>query len=65
MNDKHAYAYELVRQNLPKSELEKPERKSNKLSVDISTKLKWQVGDGRANCNMPPWAGLMEMGNLG
>ena len=37
--DKHAYAYELVRQDLSQGELEKVERKSNKLSVDITSKL--------------------------
>ena len=44
--DKHAYAYDLVRQNLSQGELEKVERKSNKLSVDITSKLNWKVGDG-------------------
>ncbi len=44
--DKHAYAYELVRQNLSEGELEKVERKSNKLSVDITSKLNWKIGDG-------------------
>ncbi len=44
--DKHAYAYQLVRQDLSESELQKKERKSNKLSVEITAKLKWTAGDG-------------------
>lgn len=44
--DKHAYAYELIRQNLSQDELEKDERKSNKLSADITSTLNWKVGDG-------------------
>ena len=44
--DKHAYAYQLVRQDLSEGELKKEERKSNKLSVDITSKLKWAAGDG-------------------
>ena len=43
--DKHAYAYELVRQDLSEGELEKDERKSNKLSANITSKLNWKVGD--------------------
>ena len=44
--DKHAYAYELVRQDLSQAELETDARKSNKLSVDITSKLNWKIGDG-------------------
>ena len=44
--DKHAYAYKLVRQDLSPDQLELPNRKSNKLSVEISRKLKWAEGDG-------------------
>jgi hypothetical protein len=44
--DKHAYSYQLVRQDLDSDELDKPERKSNKLSVEITSKLKWTKGDG-------------------
>lgn len=43
--DKHAYAYQLVRQDLSPDELNKEERKSNQLSVEITSKLKWTVGD--------------------
>ena len=41
--DKHAYAYELVRQDLSQAELETDARKSNKLSVDITSKLNWKI----------------------
>ncbi len=41
--DKHAYAYQLVR-------LDKPKRESNKLSLDITTKLKYKEGDFERNC---------------
>jgi len=44
--DKHAYAFELVRQDLTPAELEQPGRKSNRLSIDIGVKLDWKVGDG-------------------
>ena len=44
--DKHAYAYQLVRQDLPSDELKKEERKSNQLSIDITSKLNWKSGDG-------------------
>lgn len=44
-HDKHAYAYELVRQDLPIKELEKAERKSNKLSIEISSRLNWNADD--------------------
>jgi len=40
--DKHAYAYQLVRQDLSPDELEKDERKSNQLSIDITSKLNWK-----------------------
>lgn len=43
--DKHAYAFQLVRQDLPEGELKKEVRKSNRLSVEITSKLKWTVGD--------------------
>ncbi len=51
-HDKHAFAYELVRQNLAEKELEKPERKSNKLSVEITSRLNWKAGgdDFREKC---------------
>ena len=42
--DKHAYAFHLVRQDLPEADLERPENKSNKLSVEIRKRLKWPVG---------------------
>lgn len=42
--DKHAYAYHLVRQDLTETELERPENKSNKLSVEIRKRLKWPEG---------------------
>ena len=44
--DKHAYAYQLVRQDLPSDELKKEDRKSNQLSIDITSKLNWKSGDG-------------------
>ena len=43
--DKHSYAYQLVRQDLDPSELDKVERKSNKLSKEITSRLKWTPGD--------------------
>lgn len=41
--DKHAYAYQLVRRD-------KPKQKSNKLSDEITTKLKYKEGDFERNC---------------
>ena len=40
--DKHAYAYQLVRQDLSTDELKKDKRKSNQLSIDITSKLNWK-----------------------
>ncbi len=48
--DKHAYSYELVRQDLSPDQLELPNRKSNKLSVEISRKLKLTGGDFERKC---------------
>jgi hypothetical protein len=44
--DKHAYAYQLVRQDLSPDELKKEERKSNRLSIEITSKLEWIARDG-------------------
>ena len=41
--DKHAYAYELVRQDLSQEELKTDARKSNELSVSITSKLNWKI----------------------
>ncbi len=45
--DKHAYAYQLVRQDLKADELKKEERISNKLSMEITARLNWKFGDGK------------------
>ena len=44
--DKHAYAYELVRQDLTLGQLKSPSKRPNQLSVEITTKLRWKAGDG-------------------
>ena len=43
--DKHAYAYQLVRQDLSPDELKKKERRSNQLSIEITTKLNWKPAE--------------------
>jgi len=45
--DKHAYAYQLVRQDLSSDELENEKRESNMLSINITSKLNWKSGDGQ------------------
>ncbi len=44
-HDKHAYAYQLIRRDLPAEELRKEERKSNLLSIEITKRLNWKEGD--------------------
>lgn len=69
--DKHSYAYELVRQDLSQDELETDERKSNKLSVAITSKLNYKVGEFEEKClschvgssaNVPPTRMDLEFG---
>ena len=48
--DKHAYAYELVRKDLTPDQLKHPDRKSNKLSVEISQKLRWTKDEFEQKC---------------
>jgi hypothetical protein len=43
--DKHAYAYELVRIDLSDSKFDQPERVSNRRARDMHTKLGWKTGD--------------------
>jgi hypothetical protein len=45
-NDKHAYAYELIRLDLSESDLERPERLSNRTARTIVAQLGWKSGDG-------------------
>jgi len=45
--DKHAYAYQLVRQDLSPAELEKDERKSNQLSINITSKMNWKPEESK------------------
>ncbi len=45
-NDKHAYAYQLIRRDLSPEELKREDRRSNKLSREITDRLQWDDGDG-------------------
>ncbi len=45
-NDKHAYAFQLVRQNLSEVEIQSPDHQSNLRSIEICKKLGWTTGDG-------------------
>ena len=45
--DKHAHAYELVRQDLSDEENQAADRKSNARSIEICKKLGWTIGDGK------------------
>jgi hypothetical protein len=50
-NDKHAYAYELVRLDLSESDIERPERLSNRTARTIVAQLGWKSGDGNFERN--------------
>jgi hypothetical protein len=47
LQDKHAYAYELVRIDLPESEFAKDVRQSNLRSLEIQKRLGWAADDSR------------------
>ena len=45
--DKHAYAYELVKHDLSENELTLPQKRSNQLSIEICRKLGWGKNDSQ------------------